>query len=205
MLKTLMLFILILFPSAIALSLTVEEYFALAPELLGALANITLMIYTVCAGSFVAFYIFGWNANWGIRVIGSLFFLAILDGVFSHGDRALHTLFEAQYRYFVENDLCSTEEPFKQIYEGFKSLACSPDFQGMSKQQRADLLFNIYKDFDLIGRGFTQANVTGGLGLSIFRFGGWSPLLLFSVVVSLGIWLICPSKQFCIRKGWIND
>ena len=187
-------------------SFTVEEYFSLAPELLSTLANIQLSLYTVCAASFVGFYFFGWNARWPLRVLGALFFLAALEGMYVNYEKTYHTILEAQYRYFLSNDLCAEEEPFRRIYEGFNAFRCSEYFTSLSKQEQTEAMYLLLKDFDLLGRGFTWANVVSELpGTAVFRFASWTPLGFFSVLASLLIWLICPSKEYCLRKGWIRE
>ncbi len=54
--------------SGLAMSMTIEEYYALAPEMEAARAAISTTIYAICTGSIIAFYLFGWEAPWILRL-----------------------------------------------------------------------------------------------------------------------------------------
>ena len=201
-----------LFPSCV-FALTAADYYALAPELIGAMNNSYLAIYTVATGSFVAFYLFGWSANWGIRILGFLFFLFFLETSVAGLAVSLKTMFEAQLLFISSTNVCSPNEAAMYIYKfASNPVLCNIEGVEWSQLKTSDEAYRrileryakAYADMELIGGGFSLASQGGGFfGKNLF-FVLFHPSQGLVCLLSLSIWLVCPSKQFCARRGWIN-
>ena len=194
-------------------ALTTAEYFALAPELVNTINNSWALIYTVSTGSFVAFYLFGWSANWMIRVFGLIVFLVFLDEAVSGLASGVNTAFETQLLLLASTNVCSPEEAVSYIYKyaplssycnglaGWEQLAVSDEAYHLLVKGIAETL----ADLGLIGQGHSmasQVNLTIG---NHIQFLFWRPANGIVCLLSVLVWVIVPSKQFFIRKGWLSE
>ena len=195
-------------------AMSTAEYYALAPELVNAINNSWALIYTVSTGSFIAFYLFGWSANWVVRILGFVVFYVFLDETIFGLIKGINTAFEAQLLLIASTNICSPEEAVRYIYEYAPlSAYCSGEraelgYLPVSHEmypQVVKAFAESYADLGLIGAGHSMASPPDfSIGNQIqFLFG--RPANGLVVSLSLLIWLIVPSKQFFIKKGWLNE
>ena len=192
---------LLIFP-ILGFALTTEEYLGLMPELLATQSNTWLAIYTMCTGSLIAFYFFGWDANWLVRIFGGLFILGFVDTSLIQNQKAYHTELESLVLYLQHNDICDESTATHKLYAAFDNLnLCSAN---LTAEQRIDIAITSMKEANVIGSGVFYANsepnwtgfdllMTGNLG---------APFVVWSSIL---IWFLVPSRAFFIRRGWIKE
>jgi hypothetical protein len=195
-------------------ALTTAEYYALAPELVNTINNSWALIYTVSTGSFVAFYLFGWSANWVVRILGFVVFLVFLDEAIFGLVKGINTTFEAQLLLIASTNICSPEEAIRYVYEYAPlSVFCSTEQTEWGQlavsdeqySQGMEVLAESYADLGLIGVGHSMASpasfTIGNHILFLFA----RPANGLVCILSVLIWIIVPSKQFFRKKGWLDE
>ena len=198
----------------LSFGLTTAEFYSFAPELINSINGSWALIYTVCTGSFIAFYFFGWSANWMLRLCGFLLFFAFLDGSTWMLAYAFRTQSELFLMYLASTNVCSPDEVARHVFEFAQGTTyCTTPAWGTLEvtDERYQEIIKSIRGFmvgnGIIGGGFSGASLaspSGFLGQNLlFLFG--SPLLGLGCASSVLIWLLCPSKRFFIRKGWIRE
>ena len=195
-------------------AMTTMEYYALAPELINAINNSWALIYTVSTGSFIAFYLFGWSANWVVRIFGFVVFYVFLDQAIFGLVKGVNTAYEAKLLLIASTNICSLDEAVRYIYE-YAPLSgyCSGENAQFGYLPASHEMYpqivkafaETYADLGLIGVGHSMASPADfSIGNQI-QFLFWRPANGLVVSLSILIWIILPSKQFFRKKGWINE
>ena len=198
--------------SGLAMSMTIEEYYALAPEMEAARAAISTTIYAICTGSVIAFYLFGWEAPWILRLPIGLVFLLFLNQHATALTASWNTSWEAFYLMWANNDVCS-DPTLGPIYE-FTNF-CAPQADGTvtaisemkpeEAWQAKRSFIAALKEWNLFGQGFSrtaEVNLNPFSGLRILLI---SPTTTIPIFISVGVWFLLPSRSFFVRRGWLND
>ena len=193
----------------LAVGMTTSDYYSLAPEIFGGIISGKIALYTICAGSFVAFYFFGWQAHWLLRALAGLCILGFLEDTALGVESATHTMFEAQIIHAASIDSCSEDEPMSAIYIAMEDWRCSEEGKRLSPYQLAVSGAEFYKSLDWVGRGMSNQVRAVGFeaipGAVLVRLARYNPLSLLPISLSVLIWFLCPSKRYCRRRGWISD
>ena len=186
----------------LAFALTTEEFLGLMPELMATQSNTWLAIYTMCTGSLIAFYFFGWDANWLVRIFGGLFILGFVNQALIENEKAIHTQLEASVLYFQQNDPCDESTATYKLYAAFDNqsfCAANP-----TTEQRIDTYITFLKEANVIGSGVL-------LGISGPNWSGFDLLMTGSpgnppvVWCSIPIWFLVPPRKFFLSRGWIKE
>mgnify|MGYP001161361619 CR=1 FL=1 len=194
-------------------ALTTAEYYALAPELVNTINNSWALIYTVSTGSFVAFYLFGWSAHWMIRIIGLVVFLVFLDEAVSGLASGVNTAFEAQLLLLTSTNVCSPEEAVSYIYKYAPLSSYCAGIADWEQLAVSDPAYHLvvkgiaeaYADLGLIGEGHSMASQVNFTIGNHIQFLFWRPANGIVCLLSVLVWVIVPSKQFFISRGWLSE
>ena len=200
--KVTFIFFTLLFLPSLGLGLTAEEYLSLAPELMATQSNTWLAIYTMCTGSLIAFYFFGWDSNWAVRIVGGIFVLGFVNQSLVQNEKTYHTEWESYILFLHENDICASETGLKYLHSAFDEDFCSEE---MDHDQRVEILTNGLKNHGIIGSGWMKVDL-GNSNTNGFELLLTGPLLsTFVVCFSFLIWFLLPSRRFFIKRGWIRE
>ena len=186
----------------VAFALTTEEYLGFMPELMATQSNTWLAIYTMSTGSLIAFYFFGWDANWFVRIFGGLFILGFVNQSLIQNKKAYHTEMEAYVLFLQKNDICDESTPTYKLFSAFnRQNICSASF---TAEQRIDMTITALKEANLIGSGVFYTNLERkGTGFDLLMTGNiGAPFVVWSSIL---IWFLVPSRAFFIRRGWIKE
>ena len=209
--------ILILAFSLPVFGFTTTEYFSLAPELVSAMNTSWVMIYTICTGSFVSFYFFGWSSNWIIRVCGGLLFLSFINGAIGALAIVYNTWFESLILYLASTNVCDPKEVAEILYATFDTgIWCNSelaqiDFAGLEvgSSEYKNILRSVAQSF--------YENGAAGYGLSFSVQGSAIPFSNIGIMLSgsllnglasiaaVLIWFICPPRSYFVKRGWIKE
>ena len=201
----------LLFPAG-ALALSAGDYFALAPEFEASLVSAYGLMYTICTGSILAFYFFGWNAGWPLRFLMGILVMSLLNNSANTIDRIYNTNYEAFLLLYADNDLC---DPATGLYLIYRDSVWCDETKDLQMPKGIEIKIEaseIFREAGVIGKGFSTAisaerswfdRIDIFSSLTRFLFG--APNLILPYLFALLIWFFCPSRSFFERKGWIRE
>jgi len=194
-----------------AFALTASDYYALAPELETSLIGAYGLMYTICTGSILAFYFFGWNASWPLRFLMGFLVMSLLNNSAVLINRVVGTNYEAFILLYADNDLCDPATGLYLIYRD--SIWCDEprDLEMPKGIELKTMVSEVLREDGAIGKGFSTAtSAERGWRDRIDIFSGllWvsdAPNIILPYFFALFIWFFCPSRSFFERKGWIRE
>ena len=119
-------------------------------------------------------------------------------------EEAWNTKREAWYFWITEVNCENISE--KAFFEELNEIRYSDkDFCALDTETKARFLAKLNSDLGLIGRGVSDMKRPTRDPRRIFNFMLVDPYFATLFLSSLLIWLFCPSKQFFVRRGWIDE
>ena len=200
--KALYITTLLLSPVA-AFALTAGDYYALAPEFEASLVGAYGLMYTICTGSILAFYFFGWNASWPLRFLIGILVMSLLNNSAVSINRIWNTNYEAFLLLYADNDLCDPETGLFLIYRD--SIWCDEtrDLEMPKAIELKTMVSEVLREDGVIGKGFSTATSAERSWIDMIDiFSGLSflvgaPNVILPYLSALFIWFFCNRNRHC--------